>query len=141
MTLQISPSGSARSPEWRWRLNESLLQIPEIREDVAKELEAYFRTNYTPGGDPGMIWEAHKAVMRGVLIKHGSRVKKAREAQIVKLAEKIQDLESQHKTVQTSLIGKELAHLRRQMTDLLRYKAKAALQLGRKGRFELGDKM
>lgn len=117
-----------------------MLQIPEVQEDVAKELEVYFRTNDIPGSDPGMIWEAHKVVMRGVLIKHGSRLKKAREAQIVKLAEEIQILESQHKKVQTPLLGKELAHLRRQMTDLLRYKAKAAIQSGKKVMYELGDK-
>ncbi|XP_077306297.1 glutamate receptor ionotropic, NMDA 2A [Lithobates pipiens] len=103
-------------------------------------MEAYFQINDTPGSDPGMIWEAHKAVMRGVLIKHGSRLKKVREEQMVKLVEEIQKLEALHKNIQTISTGNELAYLRRQLTDLLRCKAKAAIQFGRKVTYELGDK-
>lgn len=37
-------------------------------------------------------------------------------------------------------MGNDLAHLRQQITDLLRFKAKAAIQSGRKVTYELGDK-
>lgn len=84
------------------------MQTPEIRDNVVKELTAYFQINYTPESDPGMVWEAHKAVIRGILIKHGSCLKKAREAQITKLLEDIQALAMQHKTTLPSL-GNDLA--------------------------------
>lgn len=93
VTLCRSLSGSTYSPEWRWRLNESLLQTPKIQDNVARELTTYFQLKDTPGSDPGMVCEAHKAVIRGILIKHGSRLKKVREAQITKLLEDIQALE------------------------------------------------
>lgn len=53
----------------------SLLQDKEVLEDVIKKLDFYFTTNDTPDCDPGIIWEAHKAVIRGVLIKHGASIK------------------------------------------------------------------
>lgn len=104
----------------------------EIREDVAKEIMAYFQIKDTTGSNPGMVWEAHKAVIRGILIKHGSRRKREREKQIKKLLEEIQVLESQHRRTQAPAVGRELMHLRRQITDILRYKAKAKIQLGGK---------
>lgn len=61
-----------------WRLNESLLQNPEVLEDVTKELDLYFRENDIQGCDPGILWEAHKCVLRGVLIKHGASIKRKR---------------------------------------------------------------
>lgn len=68
----------------------------------------------------------HKAVIRGILIKHGSRVIKAREAQLTKLLADIQVLELQHKRTAIPSLGTELAHLRRQVSDLLQYKAKSS---------------
>lgn len=112
VTLSLSLSGSTYSPEWRWRLNERLLQTPEIWDDMAKELTAYFQVNYTPGSDPAMVWEAHKAVIQGIVIKHGSRLKKAREVQLTKLLEDIQALELQHKKTPMPSWGNDLAHLR-----------------------------
>lgn len=37
-------------------------------------------------------------------------------------------------------MGKDLAHLRRQVSDLLRFKAKASIQAGRKVSYVVGDK-
>lgn len=63
-----------------WKLNESLLQDPIVREDVQREIEWFFQMNDNSDSPPGVIWETHKAVIRGVLIKHGARIKKEREA-------------------------------------------------------------
>ena len=54
----------------QWRLNGSLLRDEEVLEDMVKEIDFYFDTNDIPECDPRTIWEAHKAVIRGVLIKH-----------------------------------------------------------------------
>lgn len=83
---------------------------------------------------------AHNAVIWGILIKHGSRLKKAWEVQITKLLGDIQALELQHKRTQEHSAGNNLANLRRQITDLLCFKANAAIQSGRKVTYELGDK-
>lgn len=64
-----------------WKLNESLcgFQVPEILTEITKELPLYFQTNRIPDSDPGIVWEAHKTVFRGIFIKHSSRLKKERE--------------------------------------------------------------
>lgn len=44
--------------------------------DITRELHFYFQTNDRSDCDPGILWEAHKTVLRGVLIKHGSQLQK-----------------------------------------------------------------
>lgn len=68
-----------------WRLNESLLQNPTVLTDVTKELNQYFLANDIDNCDPGILWEAHKSVIRGVLIKHGAHFKMEREKQLLLL--------------------------------------------------------
>lgn len=53
------------STEWKWHLNESLLQIPEIWEDLGREITTYFQINDIVGSDSRIVWEAHKVVIWG----------------------------------------------------------------------------
>ena len=140
VSLCLSLSNLATQRKGCWRLNESLLQNPEVRDDVSKEMIAYFQINDIPESDPGMIWEAHKAVIRGILIKHGAILKKKREKQTKELLDEIQTLETQHKKIQTASVGRELGHLRRQLSEILRFKAKALIQRGKQIDYEIGDK-
>lgn len=59
-----------------WRLNESLLQNPDILTEVTKAINLYFQENDQPDCDPGILWEAHKVVIRGIFISHGACIKK-----------------------------------------------------------------
>lgn len=68
-----------------WRLNESLLQNPEVLTDMTRALNLYFQENDHPDCDPGILWEAHKVVLRGILISHGARIKKERNKQLSQL--------------------------------------------------------
>lgn len=61
--------------------------------DLKQELNHYFKTNTTTDSDPLFVWEAHKPVFRGILIKHGSRIKKEREAETERLLSAIAKLE------------------------------------------------
>lgn len=95
-----------------WRLNESLLQTPVVLTDVTNELKHYFHTNDTEYCDPGILWKAHKAVMRGVLIKHGAHIKREREQQLLQLLHKIHVVESKHKQTPVASLEVELLSLR-----------------------------
>lgn len=79
-------------------------------------------------------------VIRGVLIKHGSWIKKEREKQLTLLLNKIHVVEFQHKHAPTTLLELELLSLLRQIVDLLQYKIKATLQFYCKIGYESGDK-
>lgn len=97
ITLKYSLSRTATTKSRFWRLNESLLQDPTVLADVTKELKFYFQTNDIDNCDPGILWEAHKSVIRGILIKHGAHIKREREKQLLILLQKTHDLEKTHK--------------------------------------------
>lgn len=82
--------------------------------------------------DPGIILEDHKAVIWGLLIKHGSRFKQDREDKLVSLLIEIHNLQFQHKHAPSQTLEWGLLTLCRQITDLMRYKAKSALKVCRK---------
>lgn len=132
VTMRYALTDYHRGHRKPWRLNESLLQDPEVLTDVVMENTHYFQTNDTTDGDAGLVWEAHKAVIRGVLIKHGARLKKLRTEQMTSLLDKLQTLEAAHKQTQTRQLRFDLDTVRAQITELLDFKAKAALQISRK---------
>lgn len=51
-----------------WRLNEALLQSVETRSKLLAVLRQYFSINRDSVDNPLVVWEAHKAVVRGTLI-------------------------------------------------------------------------
>lgn len=120
-----------------WRLNESL---PEILKEVTRELTFYFQQNDNLDCDPGIVWEAQKAVTWGILIKHGSRIKRETERPLNLLLTKLHTVEAQHKHDPSPTLDIELASLHSQINDSLRYKAKAALQICCKISYGSGDK-
>lgn len=129
------------SPRHRfWHLNESLLQDPEVLTDVTRVLNLFFQENDQPDCDPGILWEAHKLVIRGILITHGARIKRERNKQLSQLLEDLATSEARHKHAPTQSSETALTVLRQQITDLLLYRAKAALQFCRKQTYESGDK-
>lgn len=79
-------------------------------------------------------------VIRGMLIKHGARIKRKRSEQLKLLLEDLAILELHHKWAQTPSLERDLLAKRTQVLDLLQYKAKAALQVCRKFSYESGDK-
>lgn len=46
-----------------------------IVEDIRKKMKEYFEINIAGEVSEQMLWEAHKAVIRGELKTHGSQVK------------------------------------------------------------------
>lgn len=124
-----------------WKLNENLLQDPAVLEDVLREVTCFFSVLFnTPECAPGMIWEAHKAVIRGVLIKHDVRIKRERDANLTSLITDIYWLETLHKHAPTPDLDWDLLTSRRQVTGLLLYKAKRAIQIGCKHVYISGNK-
>lgn len=99
-----------------WRLNEGLIQNSEIRAKVSEELEFFFKTNNTPDVGPMVLWEAHKAYMRGILIKIGSQCKKVRNRELEEILKQIGELEVRHKGKPSEVVGGKLRALREKMS-------------------------
>lgn len=94
-------------------------------------------TNLT---DPGILWEAHKPVIRGIFTKHGARINREHTKQLSQLLHKLEATESRHKHAPSQASETDLTVIRKQITDLLHSKAKAVLQFCRKMSYESGDK-
>ncbi|OCT61236.1 hypothetical protein XELAEV_18047260mg [Xenopus laevis] len=62
-----------------WRLNESLLLDRHICTELNNSLKEYFKNNTLTDTSLAIRWDAHKAVIRGILIKHASCRKKITE--------------------------------------------------------------
>lgn len=140
ITLKYALSDFHKAQRMPWKLNESLLQDPEVLADVRKEIGHYFHTNNTSDSDAGVVWEAYKVVVQGILIKHGSRLKRQRSAQLPSLLNKLQTLETRHKQTPSRQLRNYLDTTRKQIIDLLHFKAKAALQICHKKSYESGNK-
>lgn len=80
-----------------WKLNDSLIQIPSVIEKVSRELWTFFSSDAIPESSPMIVWETHKAYIRGSFIKIGTFLKKERNKQIMDLLGKSGALESVHK--------------------------------------------
>lgn len=71
---------------------------------VTDAITTYFEINNPDEVSKMIIWEGHKAVIRGVLISQGSRFKKQKSEEIWWLIAEIQQLENLHKRSQFSEI-------------------------------------
>lgn len=80
-----------------WRLNEALLQDNVTTQEVTSKLAAIFSTNDSPDVSPTIIWEAHKCVVRGLFLKHGTKIKKDCVQMSSSLYTQIRILEQAHK--------------------------------------------
>lgn len=85
ITLTYTLTGRSASSSRFWHLNESLLQNPEVLAEATRTLTLYFQENDNQECALGFLREAHKAVLRGLLIRHGARIKRERNEQLTKL--------------------------------------------------------
>lgn len=80
---------------FHWILNKELLYKEEDIEHIRKETEFFFETNWDTDTKPHIIWEAYKAVIRGVLIALNFKEKRMREARIKELQSNLKDKEKE----------------------------------------------
>ncbi|CAH2283693.1 Hypothetical predicted protein [Pelobates cultripes] len=105
--------------QWTWKLNESLLEDPLIQTEIRNTLDHFFLTNQTTDSAPTTIWEAHKCAIRGILIKHGTRLKKQRTQEIARLAAQLARLEKLHKQDLRDETYKQLLETRAKLNSCL----------------------
>lgn len=86
-TLDVQP-GASRA--WSRRFNKSLLDDAAEVSGVTDVLSHYFKENKTEGVSKGIVWEGHKAVVRGELFSQGSRLKKVQQANVTRVLQVLQ---------------------------------------------------
>ena len=68
MRLDISYRKKAVRNTNTWRLNNTLLNNPEITEEIKEEIKKYLETNDNENTMTQNLWDAAKAVLRGKFI-------------------------------------------------------------------------
>ncbi|CAH2245827.1 Hypothetical predicted protein [Pelobates cultripes] len=118
-------------PTTQGRLNETLLDDHRVLEDLRQTVATYFKENSgTEVSDP-WVWEAHKGVIRGILIKWGARLKKERSHKLEALTADITTAETRHKQDPTNDNLQKLTALRLEFRTLLTTRAYRSIQLTR----------
>ena len=123
-----------------WRINEDIIEDQEVENNIKTEIDQHFLTNDTPELSTALIWEAHKAVIRGQLIVIGSRKKKERDINMRKILKEIHDLEQRHKinvekeTQQALILKMEL------LKDLMEQETRKEFNRLRKDRYKGANK-
>ncbi|CAH2284621.1 Hypothetical predicted protein [Pelobates cultripes] len=114
VTLQLD-SPRVRPSARSWRLQDSLLLDPSVKESVSEELTSYFALNDTDDLSATTIWEAHKSVLRGTLMRLASQKKRESRRHMTDLLTRINALEMQHKRSHLEETYKELLEARRSL--------------------------
>ncbi|CAH2285090.1 Hypothetical predicted protein [Pelobates cultripes] len=114
VTLQMD-SPRVRPTARSWRLQVSLLLDPSVKETVSEELTSYFALNETDDLPATTIWEAHKSVLRGTLMRLASQKKRESRKHMTDLLTRITTLEMQHKRSHLEGTYKELLEARRSL--------------------------
>ncbi|CAH2315857.1 Hypothetical predicted protein, partial [Pelobates cultripes] len=119
LTIQLT-SPLHKPKTMTWRLHENLLSNPQVAQDIQQALTNYFAENLPQDTSPLLTWEAHKCVIRGILISHSSALKKAQEHTIRELTAKIGTLTQAHKRTLDDTLLRELTAAREELARVLR---------------------
>lgn len=123
-----------------WRLNVSMLTIPQTKQEIQEALKEYFSINDDGNVSPSILWEAGKATIRGKIISIGSRIKKQRNSEQQKYENEIKKLEREHKINKKEDTLRELKENRKKFNEILTYKAEGALRYIKRTYYEMGNK-
>ncbi|CAN2391919.1 hypothetical protein PRIEUP_LOCUS1961 [Pristimantis euphronides] len=129
-----SPTGGT------WRLNDNLLNDPHCLSDLKDTIASYGVTHAAdPTPDP-IKWEALKCVLRGILISHGSRLKKDRSAWFVSLLRHLSVLEDSNKRKPLPQLAGDISETRQELLKVIDQKSLQARTGWRGIFFEYGNK-
>lgn len=125
--------GGAQAKTSYWRLNDYLLQDKVVEAEIRRDLSFFFQENRSIDTSPMIIWETHKAFVRGILIKHGARKKRERSKKVLDLVRQIEVLELKHKRRREEKDHAQLQILREKLKELNLSSARSTLARTRRG--------
>lgn len=94
-----------------WRSNSQIIQNPNTKKTLEDCLSDYFQINSSSTDYAFLLWNAHKAYIRGIFIQLGARIKKQRQQKITTLITEIELLEAHNKNNPTPSTSAKLPTL------------------------------
>ena len=123
-----------------WRLNTSLLNNTSFREEMESDLTVYLQDNDTGDVNPGILWDAAKAVLRGKIIARTAMIKKAKAEYLLKLQEQLKELEQAQVTNKEPTIINKIKHTKQEIDKLLGEEVEKKLRFMKQRYYEAGPK-
>lgn len=102
-----------------WRANNSIIQNDKYTTEIKDHINDFFLLNKGSVSDPAVVWSAHKAYMRGMLLKMGAYHKRKRTQRVDELMAQIETLELKHKSAPHNPTTNHLLSLRQELKVLL----------------------
>ncbi|CAH2327654.1 LINE-1 reverse transcriptase [Pelobates cultripes] len=93
MTMQDQYQHRGRSP---WCLNDTLLHNTNFTTKLSDNLRTYFELNNSSEITATILWQAHKSVLRGLLVTQASFLKRQQEREHTDLLRKLRDTTNEH---------------------------------------------
>ena len=107
---------------------------------LTKTLSQYFEENSVSDASPSLLWEAHKALIRGNLIELGARKKREHGQQLKQVLHQIAELDKQHKLSLHVSHLKALTLKREELKTLLALETRRKFHYISQKVYEWGDK-
>uniref|UniRef100_A0A670KCX7 Reverse transcriptase domain-containing protein n=1 Tax=Podarcis muralis TaxID=64176 RepID=A0A670KCX7_PODMU len=126
---------------FRWRLNDNLLDDQRFVERIRKKLGEYFLDNIDKGVKTSSVWDASKAVMRGLFIQQNALKKKNREKRSKEILRQIMDNEQKLiKKPNNERIMQEIKSLQSQFAMIINKEVEWNIKRLRQKNFEFANK-
>uniref|UniRef100_A0A8C5MBP3 Reverse transcriptase domain-containing protein n=1 Tax=Leptobrachium leishanense TaxID=445787 RepID=A0A8C5MBP3_9ANUR len=129
------------SPVWNWRLGSHTLQDAGLVEELKGELETYFRENGEGEVSFSTVWAAHKAVLRGEIIKKVSYRKRLKLQRVLELQHTLQVQELDHKSAPSQEGFDRLQGTRQALNRLLLDDVARSMTWSKRRYYESANKM
>ena len=120
----------------RWRFNTSLLKDQEFNSLIQREWASFLEINDSPKSSPSVLWEAGKAVLRGIIISYSTYKKKNEKQQQSELERKIKQLEIINANNPTKQTENELRQYKLEINDIINKKTTFMIQRLRQEAFQ-----
>lgn len=102
-----------------WRANAAIIQSPEHSAYIRKHLEEFFDLNEGSTSNNTILWNAHKAFIRGIIIQLSAREKRRRSQYLDTLTSTIKTLDEQNQNNPDPKIKEKLVLLRQELRNVL----------------------
>nr|AAD02930.1 reverse transcriptase [Oryzias latipes] len=138
VTVSLYLAGQKRTTVWR--LNNNILNYPNIKDKLSYEIKEYLIHNDNGEVSPGTLWDALKAVLRGKIISISSYQKKASQQKLKCLEEKLLKLQQEHFQSVNTKNKTEIIKLKKEIDDINTLAVQKKLVLMKQKYYEVGSK-
>lgn len=125
---------------FNWRFNPLLLNNIQFRQQTANKITEYFDQNDTSDVNDSTLWEAFKAVTRGNIIAHESKIKKDKEKELADITAQLKPLEKDYRATASPTKLNEIIKLKSKYNAVLSDRVSLMLLKVKQKHFELADK-